>query len=244
MTLVFSIDNGNSNPNVAVFNNGELTGVALMADFMARYPSAPPNADAIMADVGFPNRLTEMFGNRLIRLNAYRGDRAFLDMPVNYTITLGEDRLALAYHTYKTMPAALPALVVDSGTFTTIDVVDQKGFQGGYIFPGVRRFYEIYGSSARLPNLSNTNFTLNSAAQLPHSTEDAILNAGQIYWNGVFKEIKALCGKYLKSIVLTGGDALIIEPLLKSLFNKQAIVANVNLMHLSLYTVYKSIKEL
>lgn len=243
MVQVFTIDNGNSNPNIAIFENSDIKEILLKDAFLARYKNPAAEAQAIMANVGFPNELPELFGDRLLRLSAYRTQNAFLDMPVDYTLTLGEDRLALGYHVYKTMPHKLPALVIDSGTFTTIDIIDANGFQGGYIFPGVRRFYEIYGSSARLPDLSQSEFTINETRDLPHSTEDAILNAGQIYWNGVFKEI-ARTADNIKTVVLTGGDAVKLEPLLAKLYNKREIITDSRLIHLGLYTVYTSIKGL
>lgn len=243
MTQVFSIDNGNSNPNIGLFENGLLTEVLLKADFMHRYKTLPQNARAIMADVGFTNELPEFFGDNLLRLGAYRTQKDFLNMPVNYAATLGEDRLALSFHVYKTMPQKLPALIIDSGTFTTIDVVDASGFVGGYIFPGIRRFFEVYGQSARLPDLSSADFAFDAPSFLPHTTPEAILQAGQIYWTGVLKEILTL-GYDFKTIVITGGDALKLKPLLRRLCAAQEIIVDLRLIHLSLYTVYQNIQSL
>lgn len=243
MTQVFSIDNGNSNPNIGLFENGRLTEVLLKTDFLNRFGIIPTDAVAIMADVGFPNELHEIFGAKLMRLGDFRTINGFLDMPVEYSATLGEDRLALGYHVYKTMPEKLPALVIDSGTFTTIDVVAENGFAGGYIFPGVRRFYEVYGQSARLPDLSGANIALEAPPVLPHTTPDAILQAGAVYWTGVLKEMLTL-GYDFKTIVITGGDALKLEPLLTKLCPTQEIIVDLKLIHLSLYTIYQSIQNL
>lgn len=243
MTHVFSIDNGNSNPNIGLFENGVLTDVLLKADFMQRFKTLPENAEAIMADVGFNNELPGFFGAKLLRMGAYRTQKGFLDMPVNYAATLGEDRLALGFHVYKTMPRKLPALVIDSGTFTTIDVVDADGFAGGYIFPGIRRFYEIYGQSARLPNLSGAAVAFDAPPTLPHTTPEAILQAGQVYWSGVLKEILTL-GFDFKTVIVTGGDALKLQPLLQHLCATQEIIVDLRLIHLSLYTVYQNIQKL
>lgn len=243
MTNIFSIDNGNTNPSIGFFKNDLLTEVMLKDDFMRRYKTMPENAVAIMADVGFPNELADFFGAKLLRLGQYRTPTSFLDMPVNYTASLGEDRLALSYHIYKTRPQKLPALIVDSGTFTTIDMVDVNGFTGGYIFPGIRRFFEIYGQSARLPDLSSAAFTFDTLSVWPHTTTAAILQAGQIYWTGVFKEILMLEPEF-ETIVITGGDALKLQPLLQRLCAAQDITVDLRLMHLSLYTVYQNISRL
>ena len=54
-------------------------------------------------------------------------------MPVHYQKSLGEDRLALAYYAYKTLQS--PTMIIDGGTFLTIDFVNSDGFLGGYIAP-------------------------------------------------------------------------------------------------------------
>lgn len=244
MAQVFTIDNGNSNPNIGIFTEGVLVDVLLKDAFLTRYTQGPPaDSIAVMADVGKPNELPDFFGDKLVRLGAYRDETAFLDMPVNYGPTLGEDRLALAYHVYKTMPNALPALIIDSGTFATVDVVDGGGFVGGYIFPGMRRFYEIYGKSARLPDLSGMEpppYTAN----LPHATDDAILQAGALYWRGILREVLDGPAKNIKSVVLTGGSALILEKILRELFPNYEYIVDLKLMHLSLYTVFRVVTAL
>lgn len=241
MTQIFTIDNGNSNPTVALFSNGLLTGVLSKSDFLARYKEIPAGTKAILADVGRPNELHELFGDTLIKLAPYRKEHIFLDMPINYSTSLGEDRLALAYHVYMNMQALLPSLVVDAGTFATVDLVKHFGFAGGYIFPGVRRFFKIYGESARLPDLSRS-FEHFADDQLPHDTTSAIINAGEIYWAGVFNELKQRFCRDVKSVIITGGDALILKPLLEKLFTNTEIIVNLNMLHLSLLTVYENIK--
>lgn len=243
MTNIFSIDNGNTNPSIGLFKNDLLTEVMLKDDFMRRYKTMPEDAAAIMADVGFPNELADFFGAKLLRLGNYRTQTSFLDMPVNYAASLGEDRLALSFHIYKTRPQKLPALIIDSGTFTTIDMVDVNGFAGGYIFPGIRRFFEIYGQSARLPDLSSEAFAYDAPPVWPRTTTEAILRAGQIYWTGVFKEILTL-GPVFQTIVITGGDALKLQPVLQRLCAAQDVTVDLRLMHLSLYTVYQNIPRL
>lgn len=243
MKHIFSIDNGNSNPNIGLFKNGILTDVMFKTDFMRRYKTIPADAVAIMADVGFPSELPEFFGAKLLRLGKYRTQEGFLDMPVNYAASLGEDRLALSYHIYKTRPQQLPALIIDSGTFTTIDMVDANGFAGGYIFPGIRRFFEIYGQSARLPNLSSMAFTFDESPAWPHTTTEAILQAGHIYWTGMLKEILTREPAF-QTIVITGGDALKLKPLLQRLCVAKDIIVDLRLIHISLFTVYQNIQRL
>lgn len=242
MKQVFTIDNGNSNPNVGLFEDGELREVLLKAAFVERFAQGVPvTGAAIMADVGQANELSALFGAKLTRMKAYRTFGAFLDMPVNYGMTLGDDRLALAYHAYKTLSAALPALIIDSGTFITVDVVDADGFKGGYIFPGLRRFYEIYGKSARLPDLSKATLPPQASCELPRATTDAILQAGLLYTRGILREALEGPARQAQTLIITGGDAGVIEDIVRKLFPGMKYIVDTKLIHLSLYTVYKAI---
>lgn len=243
MRQFFTIDNGNSNPNVGLFEDGELREVLLKAAFLERFAEGvPAQSVAMMADVGQTNELPALFGARLMRMGRYRTAGAFLDMPVNYGMTLGEDRLALAYHACKTLPMALPALIIDGGTFMTMDVVDNNGLQGGYIFPGLRRLYETYGKSARLPNLSQAPLPPYAACELPHATTDAILQAGLLYVRGILREVLDGPARQAQTLIITGGDAGTIEGVVRELFPGMKYIVDPKLMHLSLYTVFTAIE--
>src|SRR5690606_20309628 len=67
--------------------------------------------------------------------NDLREKNFLLDMPIHYTESLGEDRLIAAFNTFKNHSQE-KILVIDSGSFTTVDLVTKNGFMGGYILPG------------------------------------------------------------------------------------------------------------
>jgi len=69
-------------------------------------------------------------------------EKQFLEMPVMYSQTLGIDRLTLAYYAFKTNTKK--TLIIDSGTFTTCDIINESGFNGGYILPGIDLIKENY----------------------------------------------------------------------------------------------------
>ena len=125
--------------------------------------------------------------------------------------TLGVDRVAAA------VGAALEcraALVVDAGTAVTLDVVADGAFLGGNISPGLKlRFRALNKFTSRLPLVSPAD----DVPAFGHDTETAI-RAGVV--NGIVAEILAAHKAAERehgdvSLLLTGGDAKYLEPLLR-----------------------------
>lgn len=124
--------------------------------------------------------------------------------------TLGADRVAAA------VGVAAPGenmLVVDAGTAVTCDLVADCRFIGGNISPGLKlRFNSLHDFTSRLPLVSHEG-------ELPdfgHDTATAI-RAGVV--NGLVSEL--VCSFRLArhdydnvKMMLTGGDAAILSPLL------------------------------
>lgn len=136
-----------------------------------------------------------------------------LPIAVKYAtpLTLGLDRVAAG------VGAAMIAgdsLVVDAGTAMTLDIVADEAFLGGNISPGLRlRFRSLNRFTSRLP-------LVNPGGDLPefgYDTETAI-RCGVV--GGIIDEIE---NTYLRAkraypkirLLLTGGDAPFLEPLLK-----------------------------
>jgi type III pantothenate kinase len=78
--------------------------------------------------------------------------KVLLDNPAE----IGADRLVNAYAVKAAYP--LPAMVVDFGTATTIDVINEQGeYMGGIIAPGVNLSLDaLYRAAARLPRITLT----------------------------------------------------------------------------------------
>ncbi len=66
---------------------------------------------------------------------------------------VGADRIANAYGAYVTYPK--PAIVVDLGSATTFDIINQKGnFIGGVIMPGLNmQFRSLNRNTSKLPRI-------------------------------------------------------------------------------------------
>lgn len=193
MRLV-TIDNGNTNPNVAYFDNGVLQSVVPLAQYV------PEKNDYILiSTVGKKLDIKPSFD-----LKSKRSKTHFFDMKVDYSETLGDDRLIASYGIFKNLKANEKVLIIDAGTFITCDLVSPEGFLGGYIFPGIERFLATYTDSAQLPRLSKDSL-FKTKSLLPHSTDEAILMATEMYLKASMEEIIKQTAP--DKIIFTGGSA-------------------------------------
>ncbi len=131
----------------------------------------------------------------------------FLEMPVRYSSTLGQDRLCSCYLAYRLrhFHTSGPSLIIDAGTYTTIDVVDDSGHLGGYILPGDDLLANSYQRAELLhrPQL-HSNLALNIFDQpLPDTTEKAMQHGIHAMLASFYH---ALIIKFNPSIIyITGG---------------------------------------
>jgi pantothenate kinase type III len=198
---LITIDNGNTHPNVGIFNDGVLQGVVPLDQY------SPAQGDYVLiASVGFALTLKPSFD-----LKSKRTKTHFFDMKVNYAETLGDDRLIASYGLFKKMKKDEKILLVDAGTFITTDLVTSEGFQGGYIFPGITRFLKTYTESAQLPSLSK-DMLFKGDDEIPHTTNDAILKATTIYLKSSIEEVIRKTSP--DKIIFTGGNATDIKNLI------------------------------
>lgn len=223
---IITVDNGNTNPHVGIFQDEALIAVTPLSDF------APlPDDFILISDVGRPLSFRPSFD-----LKSKRENKKFFDMPVNYAETLGDDRLIVAYALFKQLKAGETTLSIDAGTFITMDLIQAEGFAGGYIFPGIGTYLSAYQKGSNLPLLEMKNhFELKG---LPHSTEEAILGATEIY-------LQAILASTIKKtspskIMITGGSLdLIKNIILKLSLPKVQIETDRHLIHSSLFWIYQ-----
>lgn len=161
----------------------------------------------------------------------------FLDMPVHYNETIGIDRLVAAYYAYSLDNKM--KLVIDAGTFTTIDSIDIKGFNGGYILPGLNLLASAYQNGEQL-NTAPTNIPENIQEVLgafPQTTEKAIHHGAFLSFLAPIKEV--LRTHRPKNIILTGGNGDILQNYLKKWkFCQDASIQYVpNLVHMGLFEI-------
>ena len=95
-----------------------------------------------------------------------------LSLNVKFPEKVGVDRIANAYGALKLYDA--PAIVVDSGSATTFDIVSPDGkFIGGVIMPGINLQLEsLFKNTSKLPQIDVSE----SPSVIGDSTESAILS--------------------------------------------------------------------
>jgi type III pantothenate kinase len=154
----------------------------------------------------------------------------FLDMPVHYNETIGLDRLVAAYFGF--IQSEKSFLIIDTGTFTTIDNVDAKGFNGGYILPGLKALENSYskGSLLSVPNSSETKLSFS----FPNTTEKAINQGALLSFLAPIKEVVAMAKP--SNILITGGNGNILYSYLNKdkLLSTKELTLLPDLLHNSL----------
>jgi type III pantothenate kinase len=143
---------------------------------------------------------------------------AHSDIPLKTNVEhpdrVGVDRLAAAAAANVLRTPGRPAVVVDSGTAITVDLLDHDGvFQGGAILPGVRLTARaLHSQTDALPNI-----TLDAEAPPPEPcgrNTRAALESG-LFWGvvGAVREIVAQLGRQSPEppqVFLSGGDGKLI----------------------------------
>ena len=198
--IIYTIDGGNRHSHVGIFIQDKLTRVCDIKEI-----SLSPNATgSIYSSVGkrqsFPGQnVLDFF------INGF-----FLDMPVHYDQNLGTDRLVLGHYFFKG-EQTLPTLIIDAGTFITLDFVCYSGFMGGIILPGVDLYLASCRKAANIPILFKEEMSMGSIPpfSLGNSTKEAIFIGWRTFLEAILKKIIATYSP--EKIYLTGGDGKILQ---------------------------------
>ncbi len=129
---------------------------------------------------------------------------------------VGSDRLFNALATLRLCEEHQPAIIIDSGTATTVDLVDATGaFRGGAIVAGLDLIARaLHQRTAQLPLISTSDF---SAPPAPVGTDTVTALRSGLFWGlvGSIRELVTRMRKTLETeptLVLTGGTAPLILP--------------------------------
>jgi pantothenate kinase type III len=140
----------------------------------------------------------------------------FQTMPVNYTNSIGIYRLLVAFPIYEKQIAAL---VIDAGTFTTVDYVDETGFKGGVILPGLELLQNCYTSGNNLKDFNPQ--IIDASFNIAQDTPCAINNGLTLTFLSPLIRLIENHQHTLKSIVVSGGHCDQVEVSLKNYLNKK-----------------------
>lgn len=138
------------------------------------------------------------------------GVKLDIDVRIGKPSEAGADRLVNAIGAF--VAHGGPAIVIDSGTATTFDIVGDDGaFEGGIILPGINlSLQSLHDAAARLPRVEIRD----PGCVIGKDTVSAMQSG--IYWGsiemieGLCRRIRAEYGKPMKTIA-TGGVASIFE---------------------------------
>lgn len=219
---VLAVSVGNSRTHIGVFEDGELTDTARLAndqqpaiveEIVSRWHglSGLPRACIVLASVNeaVAERIRSGVEDQLSMSVYIVGE----DLPVPIgrqldpeTIT-GHDRLLNAAAAYDMVRQA--CVVVDAGTAVTVDFVDGEGtFHGGAIAPGAQMQLDaMHERTAALPELK---FITPDREAFGRSTSQAML---QGVFHGIRGMVRLLTEQYAERygayplVIATGGDA-------------------------------------
>ncbi len=234
MELILTFDIGNTNPHVGWFVDGILKQVTKPAE-VTEHTIDAVGASKVWAITSQVGKDFEHSWLNPVEVMEWRTFKDFLKMPFKYAGTLGADRLVQVYylhHERKEVQA-----LVDAGTFTTIDLIDSEGHQGGIILPGLDTYLDIFKmKGAKLPRLTLDQVNFEADPNLNAlNTYDAIAEGYKFLMHKVSQELNA---KNVHSIIITGGHG----EGLKSLFPGSIIEPH--LIHESLHFCLKQAREL
>lgn len=232
MALYITIDSGNTATKAALWRGDDIVCLGTVDD--VAHALGCGKADAgILGNVG-PHKAEclRLLSEVCVRSYDLSTDRE-LPFVVNYAETLGADRLAGVAGAAELI-AGRRALVVDAGTAVTYDVVDDRGDHlGGNIAPGATlRAQALAAHTAALPAVTLAGDTPLTAT----ATADAIRS-------GVLRGIVAEIEYYHRRlqgavVVLTGGDAPLLAPLLTADgYDAATLIIEPKLVHIGLKSI-------
>lgn len=236
MQGLITLDFGNSHPHAGLFQKEKdlwklqsIVPFENLSSQLTKLGMNPTNSSLVLCEV--KERDEELFpylqqGFLLTRVKDYWRGQKFAGMPVQYAPTLGEDRLINAFTCYKKEKAS--KLIIDAGTFTTMDVVTIDGFLGGYILPGT----ESYKSSFRLGHqLKTLKLDPNLDFNLPQDSLSAI-NSSYSAFAALAKSL--VSSQNIEKIIVTGGSGTLWESFFKQELPSVVVELEPHLIHFGL----------
>jgi type III pantothenate kinase len=234
ITLCF--DFGNTRQKMAVFSDGQLTGIHLIesidvAAIAAILDAFLPDKTILSSVMNHPPELETLLKERSNFHKLSHLTRLPFTTPVGKPETIGADRLALVAASVNLFPGK-NNLAIALGTAITYNFVNRNHeFLGGGISPGMEmRFRSLKDYTALLPLVKEDwNFPLVGYDTVTNITSGVIL--------GMAKEIDGFIDAYKErygnfNVLLTGGNSGYFVPHLK---NK--IFADQNLIFKGLYAI-------
>ncbi|MFT3950723.1 MAG: type III pantothenate kinase [Oscillospiraceae bacterium] len=254
MTMIFTVDVGNTNIVLGAFENDKLVFTARVAteaskmedqyaiefaDIIRLYGLRPAQFDGAIISAVVPplvptlkRALEKLLSCRVLIVGP--GIKTGLNIRIDDPAILGSDLVCGAVAALKKYP--MPCIIFDLGTATTISALDKNGaFLGGAIFPGVRvSLNALSAATAQLPYI-NTELTSNAiiGANTIDSMKTGIVLGTASMIDGMIDRYREVLGENA-AVVVTGGIAGGIAP-----YCRRAVTYDPDLLLDGLYLIYK-----
>ncbi len=226
--MLLAINSGNTNASFAIYDGETMRGrwristdtrrtadeyAVWLIQLMGLQGLTPAVIDgAIIASVvpealfNLKTLVRRFFSTEPLVIGDSDGNRLGIAAAIDRPEEAGADRLVNAFAAHRLYGA--PAIVVDFGTATTFDVVDDGGaYAGGVIAPGINLSLQaLYMAAAKLPSVA-----IDRPARVIGKSTIPCMQSG-IFWGyvglieGLVTRIKAEYGKPMQ-VIATGGLA-------------------------------------
>lgn len=237
MQGLITLDFGNSHPHAGLFHKSGQEWKFIKAVpweelsiYLDQLQMTPSNTTMVLCEV--KNRDEELSslqhqGFLITRVKDYWKGNRFAGMPVSYAKSLGEDRLIQAFYAYKKLKQNI--LIIDAGTFVTLDIVTKNGFLGGYILPGIEAYFPIFKKGELLKDVE---LNANISASLPTTTTEAISDS---YFAFATLAQKLIKDHNIEKVLLTGGSNATWKEMLETLNLPTDVQVDPTLIHSALH---------
>ena len=237
MQGLITLDFGNTHPHAGLFQkhqqDWQLIKVCPFRElnlYLDQLQMTPDNSSMVLAEV--KSREEELLplqhaGFLITRVSEYWRGTKFAGMPVNYAKTLGEDRLIEAYYCFKKLKENI--LLLDAGTFLTMDVVTKNGFEGGYIIPGLSNYFSIFSNGEQLKSVK---LEQNISTSLPQATAEAMRDSYSAF---AALAQKLITEHKIEKVMLTGGQSALWKHIFDQLSLSVVVQEDPSLIHWALH---------
>lgn len=234
MKNLFTIDLGNSHPHFGLFENGKLQSVSPLINSNRLNSRQYQIIASQVATSSFIEQVKDGVKDRLISLDQFwdHKNHCFAGMPVHYAETIGQDRLVQAAHAFNLFQGQ-EVMVIDAGTFVTIDLINWEGLNGGFILPGLQVMLESYLAGSQLKKYTKEEIIQESILPVnewPGDTKKAVCHGVlELYRSFYYSKLQ----KHAPSqIIVTGGDSDLHLQILRDLGH---LAHHPHFIHESLY---------
>lgn len=214
------VDRGNTLIKIALFNNDDIQWIKSYQDFTHRelaeldFQETEVLPGIISSVASDPGKITDLLPNVKWMVLDHTTPVPVINK-YHTPETLGKDRLAGVVAASSLFPGR-DVLVIDAGTAITYDLISAtKEYSGGSICPGLNiRFKGLHAFTSKLPLYEASPYDELTGKDTFGSIMSGVMTGTRLEMEGFISEYRKLYPEMIT--VLTGGDAIYFDKMLKS----------------------------